>query len=670
MDVSHANWPKTEAGDPVPPALLLEAQNSQEVLNARMTLTALGIPFLIQNPNPATFTTVLFGTEIIGGHLYVPETLLEDAKILLETPNSEEEWNDMDYMAQYEAWMASPALTTEERAELKALRGDDAAIKDRFYAPLAFGTAGLRGVMGAGLNRMNTRIVRHTTQALANLVLGEGEDACKAGVAVCYDSRNHSEEFAREAACVLVANGVFVRLFEALSPTPELSFAIRHYKCTAGINITASHNPKEYNGYKVYWSDGAQMPPRHADIVSAERRKLDLFKGAKTTDFDAACKGGLIVMMGKETDDAYLDAVMTQSVARDRIQSVAAEFKLVYTPFHGTGHKLVPQALSRLGIQNVLCVAEQMTMDGNFPTVKSPNPEDKAGFTAAIELAKKENANLIIGTDPDADRVGIILRDNQGEYVTLSGNQVGVLLLDYLIKARKEAGTLPPNAAALKTVVTTEMARAVAGSYGVAMFDTFTGFKFLAERIAEMERTGSHRFILAYEESYGYLAGDHARDKDAVVASMLIAEMACWYALQNMTLYDAMEALYAKHGAYGEQTLNLVMPGVTGMEKMAALMKRLRETPPELIGGTKVAAVRDYLAGTRMADGRTEPMELRDSDVMAFELADGTMFIVRPSGTEPKVKVYVLARGDTREELGKKITRYSEYATNELTAEG
>ena len=668
MDTALTDWPKTEAGDPVPPALLVRAQNSREVLNARMTLTALGVPFLIRNPSPATFTTVLFGTELIGGDLYVPETLLEDAKILLTPPHSDEERSDMDYLDRYEAWLDSPALTPEERAELEAIRDDEAEIKDRFHAPLAFGTAGLRGVMGAGLNRMNIRIVRHTTQAMANLVLGEGEAAARAGVAVCYDSRNNSEEFARQAASVLAANGVFVRLFDGLRPTPELSFAIRHYQCAAGINITASHNPKEYNGYKVYWSDGAQMPPRHADIVSAERERLDLFTGAKTTDFDAAVAAGAIVMMGRETDEAFLDAVMTQSVARERIRDIAKDFKLVYTPFHGAGYSLVPQALARLGIQNVLCVPEQMVLDGNFPTVKSPNPEDKAGFAAAIELARRENANLIIGTDPDADRVGILLRDGQGEYVTLSGNQVGVLLADYLIRARKEAGTLPPNAAMLKTVVTTEMARAVAESYGVAMFDTFTGFKFLAEKIAELERAGSHRCIFAYEESYGYLAGDHARDKDAVVASMLIAEMACWYALQGMTLYDAMEALYEKYGAYGEETLNLVMPGVTGMEKMAALMARLRQSPPAAIGGTAVTAVRDYQSGTRRVteDGAEERMELRDSDVLAFELADGTTFLVRPSGTEPKVKVYVLARGETRDELNEKIERYSEYTRREL----
>lgn len=570
----------------------------------------------------------------------------------------------MDYRAEYEKWLASPALTEEERAELTQIRGDDAAIKDRFFAPLAFGTAGLRGVMGAGLNRMNVHIVRHTTQALANLVLREGADAVKAGVAVCYDSRNHSREYAHEAARVLAANGILVRLFDDLRPTPELSFAIRHYHCTSGINITASHNPKEYNGYKVYWNDGAQMPPDHADVVCEQREKLDMFTGAKTVSFEKAQSDGLIVMMGAETDNAYLDAVMLQSVSKDRIAGIAKDFKLVYTPFHGAGHRLVPQALKRLGIENVLCVAEQMTMDGNFPTVKSPNPEDKAGFTAAIALAKAENANLIVGTDPDADRVGIILRDNQGEYITLSGNQVGVLLLDYIIRARREQGTLPANPAALKTIVTTEMARAVAEAQGVDIFDTFTGFKFLAERISEMEQTGSHRFIFAYEESYGYLAGDHARDKDAVVAAMLIAEMACWYALQDMTLYDAMEALYAKYGSYGELTMNLVMPGLSGMEKMAALMEHLRTQPPVVIAGVRVAAMRDYLPGTRKvtATGAVEAIKLKDSNVIYFEMEDGTSFIVRPSGTEPKVKVYILAKGASKAELDGKIKAYAAYA--------
>ncbi|MDR1737132.1 MAG: phospho-sugar mutase [Oscillospiraceae bacterium] len=569
-----------------------------------------------------------------------------------------------DYNQEYEYWLASGALSGAERAELEGIRGDDAQIKDRFFAPLAFGTAGLRGVMGAGLNRMNVHVVRHTTQAMANLVAGEGAEACERGVAVCHDSRNLSREFAVETARVLAANGIKVRLFEGLRPTPELSFAIRHYGCTAGINITASHNPKEYNGYKVYWSDGAQMPPRHADIVCAERDRTDMFAGPKLCDFDSAAADGLIVTMGKETDDAYLDAVMTQSVSAGSIGDVAAQFRLVYTPFHGAGHILVPEALARLGIKNVLCVAEQMTMDGDFPTVKSPNPEDKAGFALAIALAKENGADLIIGTDPDCDRAGIILRDRGSEYITLSGNQVGVLLLDYLIRARREAGTLPEKPAALKTVVTTEMARAVARAQGVDMFDTFTGFKFLAEKIYEFERTGSHKYIFAYEESYGYLAGDHCRDKDAVVASMLIAEMACWYAAQNMTLYDAMEALYEKYGFYGETTLNLVMPGLSGMEKMAALMKKLRENPPESVGGAKVRAVRDYLPGVRTdrSTGTREDMELRGSDVIYLELDDGTSFIVRPSGTEPKVKVYILAKGATRAKRDEKLRAYAAFA--------
>ena len=568
----------------------------------------------------------------------------------------------MDYMAEYQKWLQSSAISAEERSQLEGISGDDAQIKDGFYAPLSFGTAGLRGHMGPGLNRMNAHVVRQTTQALANLVLSEGEAAARAGVAIAYDSRNRSEEFAREAACVLAANGVQVRLYDSLRPTPELSFAVRHFGCTAGINITASHNPKEYNGYKAYWSDGAQLPPEHADVVAAEREKIDVLTGAKTMNFDEAVKSGLIVMLGAEVDELYLEQVLTQSVQSAAVAKVADTFKLVYTPFHGAGYKLVPQVLARLGLKHVICVPEQMTMDGDFPTVKSPNPEDKAGFSYAIELAKKEGADLIIGTDPDADRVGIVVRDSSGEYVCITGNQVGVLLLDYIIRAGKESGCLPKNPAALKTIVTTEMARTVAETHGVDIFDTFTGFKFLAEKIKELEPT--HRYIFAYEESYGYVAGDHCRDKDAVVASMLIAEMACWYAGQDMTLYDAMEKLYETYGYYEELTLNLVMPGITGMEKMANLMNGLRQNPPKEISGTAVIAMRDYKTGTRTvnATGEVEAMELKNSNVLYFELADSTSFIVRPSGTEPKVKVYLMARGVVRAEVSAKVARYTAYA--------
>ena len=570
----------------------------------------------------------------------------------------------MGYLQKFEKWLNSGALSREEKDELFSLVGNKTKIEERFYAPLEFGTAGLRGVMGLGLHRMNLHVVRHVTQAFANLIAGEGAEACRAGVAICYDCRHHSAEYARETACVLAANGIRARLFDSMRPTPELSFAIREYGCTAGINITASHNPREYNGYKVYWSDGAQLPPRHAAVVSAEMERIDIFTGVHTMPYEETLAGGLITLMGAETDEAFLSRILSLSVNRSAVQKMADTFKVVYTPFHGAGRLLVPEALKRLGVRHVLCVPEQMTPDGDFPTVVSPNPEEKAGFALAVALAQAQDVDLIIGTDPDADRMGLMLRDRAGDYVTLSGNQVGVLLLDYLIRAGREAGTLPPNAAAVKTIVTTEMARAVGEKNGVAVFDTFTGFKFMAEKIKDFEETGDFRYILAYEESYGYLIGDHARDKDAVGASMLVAEMACWYAARGMTLYDAMEALYETYGHYAELTLNLVMPGLAGLANMQALMQGLREASPAEIAGTPVLAVRDYLSGERrdLLTGSAEPMELRDSNVLYFELLDDTRFIVRPSGTEPKIKVYILARGEDRTDAARKLDMYRAYA--------
>ncbi len=570
----------------------------------------------------------------------------------------------MDYRAEYEKWLNSQFISEDELAELKSIKDDDTAIKERFYAPLQFGTAGLRGTMGPGINRMNVHVVRQTTQALANLVLSSSPKNQQKTVAVCYDCRNNSALYAKEASCVFAASGINVLLFDALRPTPELSFAIREYNCIAGINITASHNPKEYNGYKVYWDDGAQLPPEHASHVAAEMQKIDIFRGFLTMSYEEALAKGTIKLLDDHADKAFLDLVLCNSVQQESVRAVASTFKLVYTPFHGAGHALVPAALKALGFKYVICVPEQMTIDGNFPTVKSPNPEDKAGFAKAIELAQSVEATLIIGTDPDADRVGIVCRNTEGEYVTLSGNQVGVLLLDYLIRAHKEKGTLPKNPAAIKTIVTTEMARKVAESNGVAIFDTFTGFKFMAEKIKEFETAHSHNYILAYEESYGYLVGNHARDKDAVTASMLIAEMAAWYACKSMTLYDAMEKLYKKYGFYGEQTLNLVMPGVSGMEKMAGIMDGLRCKPPENIGGTKVLAVRDYLTGERrdLIKNTSAKIDLKDSNVLSYELEDGTRFIVRPSGTEPKIKVYILAQGKSHQECNEKISAYSVFA--------
>lgn len=566
----------------------------------------------------------------------------------------------MDYMMEYSRWLSRPELNEGERAELQAVEHDKEEIESRFFGPLSFGTAGLRGVLGVGLYRMNRFTVGQATQGLANLIVENGAEAKKRGVAIAFDSRNFSPEFAQQAACILAANGIHVRLFDELRPTPELSFAIRHYGCIAGINITASHNPKEYNGYKVYWEDGAQLPPKEADVVAKEMAATDLFTGVKSGDFEAFKAEGLIEMLGSETDEEYLSQVLAVSVNPDCVRQVADEFKLVYTPFHGAGYRLVPEVLKRLGYKHILCVPEQMVIDGNFPTVASPNPENKEGFHLAIELAKANGVDLIIGTDPDADRTGIVLKDKSGEYITLSGNQVGVLLVDYVITARRLTGTMPENPAVLKSIVTTEMARAAAEKNGVACFDTFTGFKFLAEKIKEFEKTGSHQYIFAFEESYGYLCGDYARDKDAVTASMLIAEMAAYYRTQGKTLFDAMEEMYEKYGYFIEQTISITMPGVSGLTRMKELMAELRETPLTEVAGVPVAYARDYLPGTRtcVADGKTEQMELSGQNVLYYEMQGGTVFIIRPSGTEPKVKVYIMAKGEDKQQASDKVAAY------------
>ena len=553
----------------------------------------------------------------------------------------------MDFMKEYEKWLASPALSAQEKAELEAIRGDEKEIESRFYDQLSFGTAGLRGTMGVGLNRMNIHVIRHATQAFAQIILEEGAEAAKRGVAVCFDCRNNSDLFAREAACVMAGNGIPVRLFEALRPTPELSFAVREYGCIAGINVTASHNPKEYNGYKVYWEDGAQLPPKHADEVAKKMKELDVFNCVKRADYDEAVAQGLITLMGAETDEKFLANVMAQVNDKAVVEQVADTFTMVYTPFHGTGYKLIPEALRRLGMKHVICVPEQMVIDGNFPTVASPNPENPEGFYLAVDLAKANGADFILGSDPDADRVGIMVKTSDGEFRVISGNQTGVLLLDYLIGAKRRTGKMPENPVALKTIVTTEMARKVAEDNGLKCYDTFTGFKFLAEKKDKLEASGEGKVIFSYEESYGYMLGDYVRDKDAVSASVELTEMAAWYASQGMTLYDAIQALYKKYGYFAEKTHNLVMPGLDGLKDMANLMKSLRENPPAEISGVRVAVRKDYADGSVIdcATGEKTTMELSGSNVLRFEMADGTSVIVRPSGTEPKIKVYILTRG-------------------------
>ena len=567
------------------------------------------------------------------------------------------------YKEEYQRWLDSPALSEAEWQELKAIENDDHEIESRFFEPLAFGTAGLRGTMATGLHNMNVHIIRHATQAFANVIKAEGEEAVAKGIAIAYDCRNNSERFAREAACVMAANGIHALLTDGMRPTPELSFAVIRYGTTAGINVTASHNPKEYNGYKVYWSDGAQLPPHHAEAIAAEMDRIDLFNDIKIADYDECLKSGMIKLLGKETDEEFLACALSQAVNKEVVAKVADDLKIVYTPFHGAGRELVPEALKRLGIKHLFPVPEQMIPDGNFPTVESPNPENPEGFYLAIDLANEKDSDLIIGTDPDSDRIGVMVRDEDGKFVPITGNQMGALLLDYVITARKNSGTMPEHPVALKSIVTSEMSRTIAEANGVRMEDTFTGFKFLAERINQFIKEGVYEYIFAFEESYGYMVGDFVRDKDAVTASVMIAEMAAYYFDKGMTLKQAMDGLYKKYGYFAEKTLNLVMPGLDGLKNMRALMEDLRKDPPKVIGGQKVVRMRDYQDGSVYVTdlGKVETMEMKGSNVLYFELGDGTSFIVRPSGTEPKVKVYILTKGDSAEECQEKVASFIAY---------
>ena len=570
----------------------------------------------------------------------------------------------LDYKKEYERWLASDALSADEKAELKSIAGDEIEIESRFYGPLEFGTAGLRGTMKVGLHQMNVHVIRWATQGFADVIAAEGDEAKKKGVAICMDCRVHSMDFARAAAEVCAANGIRVRMFESLRPTPELSFAVRYYGCQAGINVTASHNPKEYNGYKVYWADGAQLPPQHAAAIAQRLEKIDIFTGVKTMPFDQAMAMGRIELMGEETDKAFMENVMAMVNDRESVAKVADDFHVVYTPFHGCGWKLVPQALRELGVKHLHCVEEQMVLDGSFPTVDSPNPENPEGFYLAVALADKVGANFIIGTDPDSDRVGILVRSKDGKFIPVSGNQTGVLLADYLLGAMARAGKLPENAVLLKTIVTTEMARRVAEAHGVTCYDTFTGFKFMAEKKQQLESQGLGKVVFSYEESYGYMQGDYVRDKDAVTASLLLTEMAAWYQSKGMTLFDALQTLYEKYGYYGEKTHNLVMPGLDGLEKMAALMKGLRAEPPADIAGVAVTQRTDYSDGTitHCASGAVTASELKGSNVLRYALADGTVILVRPSGTEPKIKVYILTLGKDPAQRDENIEKYSRWA--------
>lgn len=569
-----------------------------------------------------------------------------------------------NYREEYKKWKESPALSEAEWSELDAISGDEKEIEARFYAPLEFGTAGLRGTMKTGLHNMNIHVIRHATQSFADVIVAEGEEAMKKGIVIAHDCRLNGRGFAEEAACVMAANGIRVKLFESLRPTPELSFAVIHYGTAAGLNITASHNPKEYNGYKVYWSDGAQLPPQKAEAIALRMEENDIFNSYKTCDYKEAVADGRIEILGEETDELFMEQVLGQAIDRKAVADVADELRIVYTPFHGCGYKMVPEVLKRLGIKHLYPVPEQMVIDGSFPTVESPNPENPEGFYLAVDLAKKVDSNLIIGTDPDSDRIAIMIRCGDDEYKVISGNQLGVLLLDYVITAKKSTGTMPANPGAVASLVSTNMARAICEQNGIYFEDTFTGFKFMAEAVARWTAENSHEYIFAFEESCGYMMGDYVRDKDAVTASMMVAEMAAHYQSRGMTLLDALNSLYEKYGFFMEKTLNLVMPGLDGLEKMRAIMAELRTNVPDNIAGEAVLRARDYSTGKVSVAGLGEIGETpyKGSNVLYYELNDSTSFIIRPSGTEPKIKIYILARGENAEECTAKLEKYAAFA--------
>lgn len=548
----------------------------------------------------------------------------------------------MDSFTKYKQWLDNAYFDEDTRKELESIKNDPKEIEERFYKDLEFGTGGLRGIIGAGTNRMNVYTVRKASQGLANYIASKGGEACKRGIVIAYDSRNMSPEFAHEAAKVFAGNGIKAYLFDELRPTPELSFAVRFLGAAAGIVVTASHNPKQYNGYKVYGEDGAQLSLEGSDAVLDEINKITDITGVKVADGKDAASAGLIETIGKKIDDEYIARLKTLSVNPGISAKAGDTFKIVYTPLHGTGNKPVRRILAETGFKNVLVVKEQELPDPGFSTVKYPNPEDRNAFTLAMELAGKENVDLIIGTDPDCDRVGVVVRNSSGEYSVLTGNQTGCLLLEYILSGRKSKNELPAEAFAVKTIVTSELARAIAKNYEVELIDVLTGFKFIGEKIKELDEFGNKKFLFGFEESYGYLAGTFARDKDGVVACMLIAEMAAWYKSRGMSLYDGLQELFKKYGYTIEGITSYTLEGKEGTEKIARAMETLGKEKPSRFGKLEAKALRDYQAGKRfdMATGEVSALDLPQSNVLYYEMKDGSWFCIRPSGTEPKIKIY------------------------------
>ncbi|HBL84951.1 MAG: phosphoglucomutase [Clostridiales bacterium GWF2_38_85] len=560
----------------------------------------------------------------------------------------------------FEKWLNSDKIDDATRAELLAMKDKPHEIALGFNSPMQFGTAGLRSFMGAGISRMNKYTVAHTTQGLASLILSE--EAADKGVVIAYDSRNNSELFAKTAACVLAANKIKVYLFESLRPTPELSFAVLYLKAIAGINITASHNPKEYNGYKVFWSDGAQLSVEHAETVSAAVEKSDIFYDVFYIDFNEAVNAGIINIIGKEIDEPFMQAVLDCRINPELIEKYADSLNIIYTPFHGAGGYLVPETLKRAGLNNLRIVPEQKEPDGNFPTVKSPNPENKEGFALAINMALNSecDCDLMIATDPDADRIGIIIKDSDGLYSALSGNQVGILLAEYIITARKEKGILPENACAVRSVVSSRLFDAICIENGVTSFIVLTGFKYIGEKINEVLESGSNTFIFGYEESCGYLPGPYIRDKDGIGASLLFVELAAYYRSKGKSVYEALQDIYNKYGYYDEYTLNNMIAGLNPMAEMNGRMENLRSKPRSEIFETSVLRIRDYNTGELLdlITGNITKESLPVSNMLVYELEDSTEIAIRPSGTEPKVKIYILAKGKSALDVKNKIEKY------------
>jgi phosphoglucomutase len=562
----------------------------------------------------------------------------------------------MGYKETYQEWLDNPYFDEDTKAELRAIADDDKEIKERFYTDLEFGTAGLRGIIGAGINRMNIYVVRRATQGLANYIKKQG--GADKGVAIAYDSRHMSPEFADEAALCLAANGIKAYRFESLRPTPELSFAVRKLGCIAGINITASHNPPEYNGYKVYWEDGAQFTPPHDKGVTAEVLAITDLSTVKTMDKDAAIEAGLYVTIGADIDDQYIEEVKKQVIHHDSIQAVQKDIKIVYTPLHGTGNIPVRRVLKEIGFENVYVVPEQELPDGNFPTVSYPNPESEEAFELGLKLAKEIDADLVLATDPDADRLGVYVKDGKsGDYIPLTGNMSGSLLADYVLSQKQAVNNgLPEDGAVVKSIVTTNLVDAIAESYGMKLIEVLTGFKFIGQQILNFEQTGKGTYLFGLEESYGCLIGTYARDKDAVSASVALCEAAAYYKTQGKTLWDAMIDMYEKYGYYYDAVKSIGLAGIEGLAKIKAIMEELRANTPTEVGGYKVLSARDYQADTikDMVTGKVTPTGLPSSNVLYYDMEDGAWLCVRPSGTEPKVKFYYGIKGQTLEDAQEK----------------